>query len=125
MNPGGNAIVIAIGAAAPVKTPLIGPPVPFRELKQSAVSTRAASTGHCPLTFLRNQFPSCESITSYKPGLKFLAWAEGEFMPTITVKDGTQIFYTDWGKGQPIVFSHGWPLSGEDWENQMLFFGQR
>ena len=46
-------------------------------------------------------------------------------MPTITVKDGTQIFYTDWGKGQPIVFSHGWPLSGEDWENQMLFFGQR
>ncbi len=41
---------------------------------------------------------------------------------TITVKDGTQIFYKDWGKGQPIVFHHGWPLSGDDWDAQMLFF---
>ena len=46
-------------------------------------------------------------------------------MPTITVKDGTQIFYKDWGSGQPIVFSHGWPLSADDWDGQMLFFGQR
>jgi non-heme chloroperoxidase len=46
-------------------------------------------------------------------------------MPTITTKDGTQIFYKDWGKGQPIVFSHGWPLSADDWDGQMLFFGQR
>jgi non-heme chloroperoxidase len=46
-------------------------------------------------------------------------------MPTITVKDGTQIYYKDWGKGQPIVFSHGWPLTADDWDNQMLFFGQR
>ncbi len=45
-------------------------------------------------------------------------------MPTITVKDGTQIYYKDWGTGQPIVFSHGWPLSGDDWDAQMLFFGQ-
>jgi len=45
-------------------------------------------------------------------------------MPTITTKDGTTIFYKDWGKGQPIVFSHGWPLSGDDWDTQMLFFGQ-
>src|SRR3569623_2477196 len=43
-------------------------------------------------------------------------------MPTITVKDGTEIFYKDWGKGQPIVFSHGWPLSADDWDAQMLFF---
>lgn len=41
---------------------------------------------------------------------------------TITVKDGTQIFYKDWGSGQPIVFHHGWPLSGDDWDAQMLFF---
>ena len=41
---------------------------------------------------------------------------------TITVKDGTQIFYKDWGKGQPIVFHHGWPLSADDWDAQMLFF---
>jgi non-heme chloroperoxidase len=46
-------------------------------------------------------------------------------MPTITAKDGAQIFYKDWGTGQPIVFSHGWPLSADDWDGQMLFFGQR
>src|SRR6202165_3983214 len=46
-------------------------------------------------------------------------------MPTITTKDGTEIYYKDWGKGQPIVFSHGWPLSADDWDGQMLFFGQR
>jgi non-heme chloroperoxidase len=45
-------------------------------------------------------------------------------MATITVKDGTQIYYKDWGAGQPIVFSHGWPLSADDWDAQMLFFGQ-
>ena len=46
-------------------------------------------------------------------------------MATIAMKDGTQIYYKDWGKGQPIVFSHGWPLSADDWDGQMLFFGQR
>jgi non-heme chloroperoxidase len=45
-------------------------------------------------------------------------------MPTITTKDGTQIFYKDWGAGQPIVFSHGWPLSSDDWDGQMLHFGK-
>jgi non-heme chloroperoxidase len=46
-------------------------------------------------------------------------------MPTITTKDGTHIYYKDWGKGQPIVFSHGWPLTADDWDGQMLFFGQQ
>src|SRR5258707_11598743 len=46
-------------------------------------------------------------------------------MATITTKDGTQIYYKDWGAGQPIVFSHGWPLTADDWDGQMLFFGQR
>ncbi len=43
-------------------------------------------------------------------------------MSTFTTSDGTEIFYKDWGSGQPIVFSHGWPLSSDDWDTQMLFF---
>ncbi|MEA2734755.1 MAG: non-heme chloroperoxidase [Humisphaera sp.] len=46
----------------------------------------------------------------------------GLHMSTITTKDGTEIYYKDWGSGQPIVFSHGWPLSGDDWDAQMMFF---
>jgi non-heme chloroperoxidase len=46
-------------------------------------------------------------------------------MGTITTKDGTKIFYKDWGSGQPILFSHGWPLSADAWDGQMLFFGQQ
>jgi non-heme chloroperoxidase len=45
-------------------------------------------------------------------------------MPTITTSDDVDIFYKDWGSGQPIVFSHGWPLTADDWDAQMLFFSQ-
>jgi non-heme chloroperoxidase len=45
-------------------------------------------------------------------------------MGTITTKDGTSIFYKDWGEGQPIMFHHGWPLSADDWDTQMMFFLQ-
>ena len=43
-------------------------------------------------------------------------------MSSITVKDGTEIYYKDWGTGLPIMFHHGWPLSADDWDSQMLFF---
>ncbi len=46
-------------------------------------------------------------------------------MPTITTKDGTTIYYKDWGTGQPITFSHGWPLNADAWDAQMLYLGQR
>jgi non-heme chloroperoxidase len=45
-------------------------------------------------------------------------------MPSVTVRDGTEIYYKDWGTGQPIVFSHGWPLSSDAWEDQMLFLAE-
>jgi non-heme chloroperoxidase len=52
------------------------------------------------------------------------AIAKGDSVNTIIVKDGTSIYYKDWGSGQPIVFCHGWPLNADAWDAQMLFFGQ-
>ena len=46
-------------------------------------------------------------------------------MTTIVAKDGTRIFYKDWGSGQPVVFSHGWPLTADAWDGQMAFLGAR
>lgn len=46
-------------------------------------------------------------------------------MSTLTLRDGAEMFYKDWGTGQPIVFHHGWPLSSDDWDNQMMFFLQK
>ena len=45
-------------------------------------------------------------------------------MSTITTKDGTEIYYKDWGEGPPVTFSHGWPLSSDMWDGQMLFLAQ-
>jgi non-heme chloroperoxidase len=50
--------------------------------------------------------------------------AEKTSTNTITVKDGTTIYYKDWGNGQPVVFSHGWPLNADAWDAQMIYLGQ-
>jgi non-heme chloroperoxidase len=63
---------------------------------------------------------------SFSAALRPLVSTPGDkTMSTITVKDGTQIFYKEWGTGQPIVFHHGWPLSGDDWDAQMMFFSEK
>jgi non-heme chloroperoxidase len=46
-------------------------------------------------------------------------------MGTIITTDGTQLYYKDWGAGRPVVFSHGWPLSSDRWESQMLYLAER
>ena len=46
-------------------------------------------------------------------------------MPIIKTNDGTELYYKDWGRGRPVVFSHGWPLNGDSWESQMLFLAER
>jgi len=78
----------------------------------------------------RRQFIAAGSVATALAAMPPLAAstrtsASGERrMCTITTKDGTQIFYKDWGPkdARPIVFHHGWPLSGDDWDNQMMFF---
>jgi non-heme chloroperoxidase len=71
-------------------------------------------------SFDRNRhFYKCSST---EHGPRFKQSTGEKRMSTITVKDGTEIYYKDWGSGRPIVFSHGWPLSADDWDAQMMFF---
>lgn len=72
-------------------------------------------------------FGAALSLSGLRPGRSAAAEAaalpqESMSMDTITTSDGTRLFYKDWGRGQPIVFHHGWPLSADDWDAQMLFF---
>ena len=66
--------------------------------------------------------PVSQSAQAAPAQSQSLSGAKTMSSSTITTKDGAQIFYKDWGAGQPIVFHHGWPLSSDDWDAQMLFF---
>jgi non-heme chloroperoxidase len=84
--------------------------------RRQFVSVSAASVA--TLTMATSVGASCLANFSETPDYK------EKPMRRITVKDGTQIYYKDWGTGQPIVFHHGWPLSADDWDVQMMFFLQ-
>jgi non-heme chloroperoxidase len=99
--------------AAPNARPLAASGTSRRDVLLSAAGIAVAAT-----------LPPTASAATSKPTQSTNPTSEKETptMNTITTKDGTQIFFKDWGSGQPIVFHHGWPLSADDWDNQMLFF---
>ena len=90
-------------------------------LNQNGLSRRAAIVAGASLSL--PLIVSAASAQTAAPAAP--APSTGTPMGQITTKDGVKIFYKDWGKGQPIVFSHGWPLSSDAWDKQMLFFGQQ
>src|ERR1700728_3061224 len=85
-------------------------------------TTAAAMSGRVHGRF--TDLPGARATGLFTLGREFLLPGShgGERMGTITTTDGTEIFYKDWGSGQPLVFSHGWPLSSDDWDTQMMFF---
>jgi len=78
-------------------------------------------------SWLEAQRPARGFISAARPELQERPpkAKEKHAMNKVKTKDGVEIFYKDWGKGQPIVFSHGWPLSADDWDAQMMFFVTR
>ncbi|MDR3448246.1 MAG: alpha/beta hydrolase [Alphaproteobacteria bacterium] len=80
-------------------------------------SRRGVMTASIGLAAATALVQSAQAASNHSAADKF-----GSGGGTITVNDGAQIFYKDWGAGQPIVFHHGWPLSSDDWDAQMLFF---
>src|SRR4051794_14275986 len=95
------------GPAGQSRAPAAGSAIPSHGC---ALGTRAAGA------HTRTRYAAVADASAQRPD------EQRKRMPTITTTDGTEIFYKDWGSGQPIVFSHGWPLSADDWDTQMLFF---
>src|SRR6202451_3371359 len=90
------------------------PTLSRRDMLAGAAGALAASAVNSPV-FAAGSKPAAPSHTpTQSTGARTMSY--------ITTKDGTEIYYKDWGTGQPIVFHHGWPLSSDDWDAQMMFF---
>jgi non-heme chloroperoxidase len=105
----------SMGSTPPLAGESFPATVPFSEravgwsLRVPSLAANQASHGQSGATAPASQTTSGPGVNERR-------------MNTITTKDGTEIFFKDWGRGEPIVFSHGWPLSADDWDAQMLFF---
>ena len=92
--------------------------------QSNELSRRSMIAGSVASVALATMSPAASALEfNYASSVDSQTFNPGEqTMDSITTKDGVRIFYKDWGKGQPIVFSHGWPLSSDEWDAQMIFF---
>jgi non-heme chloroperoxidase len=88
------------------------------ESRRALLGTTVAATAAIAL-------PLSAQAAAQNTSIRSRSSKENSAMSTITTQDGTEIFYRDWGKGQPVVFSHGWPLTGDAWDAQMVFLGNQ
>ncbi|CBS87571.1 alpha/beta fold hydrolase [Azospirillum lipoferum] len=89
---------------------------------KTGASRRGMLTVGLGLSATAAALPFVQSAQAAQPATASASGAKVMGSGTVTTKDGTQIFFKDWGTGQPIVFHHGWPLSSDDWDAQMLYF---
>jgi non-heme chloroperoxidase len=95
-----------------------------KQISMATITRREVVIGSLSLAAVARLSPAAHAAADRtKGGGDSINKSQGEHsMNKVSTKDGVDIFYKDWGSGQPIVFSHGWPLSSDDWDPQMMFF---